>query len=85
MQETKALTLILRNAAILERNDNVRYALRGAADTLEQAIMTFAHMPNEVNLIDVNGAWAYAVRVLKAHNEQPEPTPPTADQMRVAA
>lgn len=76
--EATPLTFLLREAAMQQVSVDVRYVLRGAADSLDKAIVSFANNPNAINLVEVNGLWAYAVRVLTATNEPVQPMPPQA-------
>lgn len=74
--EARPLTFVLREVAMNQVNVDVRYVLRGAADSLDKAVIAFANNPNEINLREVNGLWAYSVRVLTATNEAPQPSAP---------
>ena len=55
----------LREAAMVEPDNDKRYMLRGAANVLQEALDRLANDPTLENMIDVNGAWAFAARCLK--------------------
>ena len=71
-------TLTLRNAAMVEANVDMRYALKGAADVLEKAIDDMSNYGNAAAMIELNGAWAYGVRLLNLHRTPKKPQPPQA-------
>jgi hypothetical protein len=73
--EQASLELILRELAKQERDENKRMALRSAADMIRAALDALYVQRNEVALRDLNGVWAYAVRLINLIGST-EPTPP---------
>lgn len=82
--DLEAFTMTLRNAAKDESDPNVMYALKGAADTLDKAIDDLADYRNAAAMIELNGAWSYAVRVLNIHREPKQPQPPQSAHAETA-
>lgn len=74
---------ILRDTAAQQVDDNLRFALRGAADSIEKAIDRLDMDGNEGALRDLNGLWSYAVRLHLLAIDGPNATPPQA-QARAA-
>lgn len=72
---TETLTKQLRDAAKQCSNVDYRQTLRDAADQLEEAIDELFAEPTRDSMIALNGAWAYAERVLKNVPEEADPTP----------
>jgi hypothetical protein len=74
--------MMLRQAAMNEANTDLRYGLKTAADGLQIAIHALAANVTPANLIEVNGLWAYAVRMLELHKgpQQPQEPTPAAEQ-----
>lgn len=71
---------ILRDTAAQQVDDNLRFALRGAADSIEKAIEKVFYNGNEGSLRDLNGLWSYAVRLHMLATEGPSATPPRSSQ-----
>lgn len=61
---------------------DTRFTLQGAALVLEQAVTALCMDASVENMIHLNGAWAYARRVLQLATPVPEPTPPPAVAQR---
>jgi hypothetical protein len=80
--EQASLELILRNLASQEHDENKRMALRGAADTLTRALEALYVQRNEVALRDLQGVWAYSLRLISLLSSS-EPTPPLSDAQDV--
>lgn len=78
-ENLEAFTLTLRNAAMVEADVNVRYGLKGAADLVDDAIDDLVAYRNAAAMIELNGAWSYAQRVLNLHREPKKPQPPQAN------
>ena len=76
--EQVSLELILRELAKQERDENRRMALRSAADMIRAALDALYVQRNEVALRDLNGVWAYAVRLINLLGST-EPTPTLSD------
>ena len=76
----EAFTLTLRQAAMREADVNIRYALKGAADLIDDAIDDVVEFRNDAAMIELNGAWAYAVRVYNLHREPKQPQPPVSQE-----
>ena len=76
--EQASLELILRELAKQERDENKRMALRSAADMIRAALDALYVQRNEVALRDLNGVWAYAVRLINLLGST-EPTAPLSD------
>lgn len=77
-KDFEAFAKTLRDAAMVETNPDLHYTLRGVADLLDNAIEEFAENRNAYSLRDLQGIWAHAVRVLKAHREPRQPQPPVS-------
>lgn len=84
--EQASLELILRELAKQEPDENKRLALRSAADMLRAALDALYVQRNETALRDLNGVWAYAVRLINLLGST-EPTAPLsgAQDVRHAA
>ena len=87
-EQEKGILLQLREAAMTEVNEDHRFLLRSCADMVEKCIIILTQNQTATAMIDLNGAWAYADRILKLHREPVEPSPPHAaarDLQRKAA
>lgn len=67
--------LQLRNALKECSNIDYRETMKRAADTLDERIEAFTIQPDREAIIALNGAWAYAERVLKNKPEEGTPAP----------
>jgi hypothetical protein len=67
--------LQLRDAAKDCSNVDYRAKLRQAADSVDVAIRKFAADSTQERMIDLNGAWSHAQRVLKNVPPEGEPAP----------
>jgi hypothetical protein len=76
----QTFTFMLREAAKVQPNLDLSYALRSAADMLSGCIDRMAANPIHANMIDLNGAWAYAEKVFKLHTD-PQPTSPQTTEV----
>lgn len=74
--DAQTFTKTLREAAMNEAQADLQYSLRGAADLLDNAIDDFAEQRNAAALIDVNGIWAHANKLLQLHRTPKQPQPP---------
>lgn len=54
----------LRDAAMVERNELIRFLLRGEADKIDAGIKAMAKKPTPQSMIDLNGMWVTAINVL---------------------
>lgn len=77
-------TKTLRDTASQQVDENLRFALRGAADTIDRCIDAMMVQRNETALRDLNGVWAYAVRLHMLATEGPQETPPQTAQLKAA-
>src|SRR3977135_1558058 len=64
----------LRDAAMVETNQEHRWALRDAADTLSYDLATLKDTPSFDNMRRVNGAWSTAYRLWKSRTPENTPT-----------
>lgn len=69
----------LRKAAMNEHRVHFRYLFKVTSDKLQQAKAEFWQTGGSGPLQDINGLWAYGVRLL-AEAQTPEPTPPIASE-----
>lgn len=76
-EQEKSILLQLREAAMEEAHEDHRYLLRSCADMVEKCIIVLTQQQTYSAMTDLNGAWAYADRVLKLHHEPKAPSPPT--------
>lgn len=72
----------LNDAAMVESNPDKRQLLKAAAANLRSAIAEFCTSPTLEYMIELNGAWAFAAKVMRTANT-PEPTPPQAGSPEV--
>jgi hypothetical protein len=54
----------LRDAAVLERDELVRFKLKESADNLLAALVNFSTVPTGELLATLNSEWAHGVRIL---------------------
>lgn len=80
MSVEQTILFELRESARTNRNEKYRELAARSADALANAINCFFHTPNRTNLIDVNGLWSLAERLLK---NQPTDDVPGGGQVRV--
>lgn len=80
MSEEKTILLELRDSAKENRSETYRVLARQTADTLAAAINIVWSTPTRTNMIQLNGIWAIAERLLK---NQPEDDPERGGQVRV--
>lgn len=71
----------LRDRALVHPRPDVATAMREAADRLQVALKNLSNYPTEDNLRTLNGAWAYAHRLLGLR----DPTLPGGVAMKRAA
>lgn len=64
METEQTLLLQLRNAAMQERNELVRYNLKLAADLIDQALTRFTADPTTSRLATLQSEWSNGLRVL---------------------
>jgi hypothetical protein len=77
--------LTLREAAKEQPNLDLRYGLRSAADGIQAAIHDMcAGNVTVANMVDLNGLWTYATRLLTLHKAPPTPSGPQSDAADVA-
>lgn len=82
--DTQVFTKVLRESAMDERKPQLAYAMRAAADLIDNCIDNLFEERNGNALRDLNGAWAYAFRLLEEHRNPVAPTPPLSGAMREA-
>lgn len=79
----------LRDAAKACSNIDYRALIKQSADSLQWAIAVFARDPTKQNMIDLNGAWANAAKILKEIPPEGDPAPlagaPEAAKLALAA
>lgn len=61
--------------------DDKRALIDDAYAMLREAVLSFNTVPSQPNLVVLNGAWAYATRVVNIINV-PEPEPPFSGDTR---
>ncbi len=80
---SKSFLLELRDLAKRESNLLTKKQMTDAADRLDYAITTLFQLPTRERMINLNGAWAHALRM--ANRATPEPENPSGARMRFAA
>lgn len=64
MTGTKTFLLEIREAAMLDQDENRRAEMRKTADLIDAILPALARYPTHGKLATVNGLWARAVRLL---------------------
>lgn len=80
MSDEKTILFELRESARTNRNEKYRELAKAAADQLNESIHELWRKPTRSRMIELNGLWASAERLLK---NQPTDDVPGGGQVRV--